>query len=83
MQLLALGFVLRWVFGMDSPWLVVGIAALMVLTAARITHPGAALTPRAGIFASAWVSMVLTGFIVTFAVTGLIIQVDPWYRRST
>ena len=32
-----------------------------------------------GIFGSAFVSMALTGFIVTFAVTGVIVQVEPWY----
>jgi len=77
-QLLALGFVLRWVFGIDSPWLVVGLVLLMVLAAARILVKRSPDAPP-GIFGSAFVSMALTGFLITFAVTGVIIQVEPWY----
>lgn len=78
LQLLALGFVLRWVFGIDSPWLVVALVLLMVLAAARILVTRSPDAPP-GIFGSAFVSMALTGFLVTFAVTGVIIRVDPWY----
>ena len=77
-QLLALGFVLRWVFGIDSAWLVLGLVLLMVLAAARILVKRSPDAPP-GIFGSAFVSMALTGFLVTFSVTGVIIQVDPWY----
>ena len=77
-QLLALGFVLRWVFGIDSPWLVIGLLLLMVSAAARILVRRSPDAPP-GIFGSAFVSMALTGFLITFAVTGVIIQVDPWY----
>lgn len=79
LQLIALGIVLRWVFGIDSPWLVLGIIAVMVLVAARIVLQRSPDAPP-GIFASSAVSMGLTGFIVTFAVTGLIVQVEPWYE---
>ena len=79
LQLIALGFVLRWVFGIDSPWLVLGIVLLMVLMAAQIVMKRSPDAPR-GIFASSAFSMALTGFIVTFAVTGLVIQVEPWYE---
>lgn len=81
LQLGALGFVLRWVFGIDSPWLVLGIVFVMVTAAADAIVRRAPDAPRP-IFASGWLSMALTGFIVTFAVTGLIVQVDPWYRAQ-
>jgi len=77
-QLLALGFVLRWVFGIDSPWLVVGIILLMVLFAAEAVLRRSPDAPR-GIFGSSFVAMALTGFIATFAVTGVIVRVQPWY----
>jgi len=77
-QLLALGFVLRWVFAINSPWLVVGLILLMVLFAAQIILKRSPDAPP-GIFGSAFVAMALTGFIVTFAVTGVIVQVQPWY----
>ena len=79
LQLIALGFVLRWVFGVQSPWLTVGLLLLMVLMAARIIIKQSPDAP-AGIFGSSAVAMALTGFIVTFAVTGLVVQVDPWYE---
>ncbi len=78
-QLIALGFVLRWVFGIDSPWLVMGLLLLMVLVAARIVLRRSPDAPP-GIFTSSAFAMLLTGFTVTFAVTGLIVQVEPWYQ---
>ena len=77
-QLLALGFILRAVFRINSPWLVVGLILVMVLFAAQIVLKRSPDAPR-GIFGSAFVAMALTGFIVTFAVTGVIVQVKPWY----
>jgi putative ABC transport system permease protein len=77
-QLIALGFVLRWVFGVAQPWLVLAIMVLMVLSAAQIIVRRSPDAPR-GIFGSAFLAMALTGFIVTFAVTGVIVQVEPWY----
>jgi len=79
LQLIALGFVLRWVFGVDSPWLVVGLVVLMVLVAAQIIMKRSPDAPR-GIFSSSALAMAVTGFTVTFAVTGLIVQVEPWYE---
>jgi putative ABC transport system permease protein len=77
-QLFALGFALRWVFGIDSPWLVLGILALMVAVAARIVLRRSPDAP-AGLFGHAVLSMTVVGFAVTFAVTALVIHVEPWY----
>jgi putative ABC transport system permease protein len=78
-QLFALGLVLRYVFGIDSPLLVVGILAVMVVVAGwTITRRAPDAPP--GIFGSSALAMAVTGFIVTFAVTGIIVQVEPWYR---
>lgn len=78
LQLAALGLVLRWVFGIDSPWLVLGILLVMMAAAAQTIVARAPDAPK-GILGSTLLSMLLTGFIVTFAVTGLIVQVEPWY----
>ncbi|MGB4441591.1 MAG: iron export ABC transporter permease subunit FetB [Coriobacteriia bacterium] len=80
-QLFILGLVLRWVFGIDSPWLVLGLLLLMVAAAAQTIVKRAPDAP-AGLFGGSFISMALTGFIVTFAVTGLVVQVDPWYRAQ-
>lgn len=77
-QLALLGFVLRWVFGVDSVWLVLGIVTIMVLMAAWTILRRSPDAPR-GLFATTAAAMMLTGFTVTFAVTGLVVQVDPWY----
>lgn len=78
LQLIVLGLVLRWVFGIDSPWLVLAILAIMMLAAAQTIVKRAPDAPK-GILGSSMLTMLLTGFTVTFAVTGLIIQVEPWY----
>lgn len=78
-QLIALGFVLRWVFGIDSPWLVLAIVFVMVALAAQTILRRSPDAPR-GVLGSSVLAMFLTGFTVTFAVTGLVVQVDPWYE---
>ncbi|MDP2401485.1 MAG: iron export ABC transporter permease subunit FetB [Actinomycetota bacterium] len=81
LQLGALGFILRWVFGVDSPWLVLAILVFMMAAAAQTVVKRAPDAPR-GVLGSSMVAMLLTGFTVTFAVTGLIVQVEPWYRAQ-
>jgi putative ABC transport system permease protein len=81
LQLFLLGLTLRWVFGVDSPWLVLALMLLMIVMAARTILKRAPDAPP-GIFGSSVISMGLTGFIVTFAVTGLVVQVEPWYRAQ-
>lgn len=80
-QLIVLGLVLRWVFGIDSPWIVLAILALMMAAAAQAIVRRAPDAPP-GILGSSMLTMLLTGFTVTFAVTGLIVQVEPWYRAQ-
>jgi putative ABC transport system permease protein len=81
LQLITLGLVLRWVFAIDSPWIVLAILALMMAAAAQTIVKRAPDAPP-GILGSSTFTMLLTGFTVTFAVTGLIVQVDPWYRAQ-
>lgn len=79
LQLFALGFVLRWVF-VNQTWpIVLALLSVMVIAAARVVLKRAGNAP-AGVFPSAAASMALTGFTVTFAVTGLIIKVPVWYE---
>jgi putative ABC transport system permease protein len=78
-QLLALGFVLTWVFANSSPWLTVGILVLMIVVAARLVLKRAPDAPY-GLTLDAILSMTVVGVVVTFTVTGVIIQVEPWYE---
>lgn len=78
LQLLALGLVLGWVFDLSEPWLVLGIILLMAAVATATIVRRAPDAPQ-GTYVSAFASLLLTGFTITFAVTGLIVRVDPWY----
>lgn len=77
-QLILLGFVLQWVFGVDSALLVIGILLVMIGMAAVTIVQRAPDAPR-GILGNSFFSMLVTAFSVTFIVTALIIQVEPWY----
>jgi putative ABC transport system permease protein len=79
LQLLALGFVLKWVF-VNQTWpIVLLLLVVMVVAAARVVLQRAKHAPP-GVFGSAVISMALTGLTVTFAVTALVVRVPVWYE---
>ncbi|MBS3974757.1 MAG: iron export ABC transporter permease subunit FetB [Actinobacteria bacterium] len=78
LQLALLGLVLQWVLDVDTPWLVLLVLVVMVAAAAQLIAQRTPGAPR-GVLGSSVVAMALSGFTVTFAVTGLIVQVEPWY----
>ena len=80
-QLGLVGYVLKWVFELDSLLALAPLFFLMIATAtnAAIRRPerryrGSA--PRA------FVSLTLTGLVITVTATRLIIGVQPWYAPS-
>ncbi len=85
LQLIALGLVLGWVFRYTDEanawWLVILILLLMTATAAQIVLRRSPDAP-AGVYLNSFASMLVTGFVVTFVVTGAIVQVSPWYRAD-
>jgi len=78
LQLWALGFVLRWVFSIDSALLVLAILAVMMIMAV-FTIQGRVTNRPSGLFPSLLNAVFLSGVTVTFAVTALIVNVEPWY----
>jgi len=78
LQLIALGFVLVWVFKINEPWLVLGLFTFMLLMTARVLLQRVKYKPPQ-IFFSTLSAVVISGVFVTFSVTTLVIQVDPWY----
>jgi putative ABC transport system permease protein len=80
-QLILLGLVLRWVFSNDSWFVVITLLALMVVMATRIVIQRAPDAPR-GLYARTGLALFVSGAAVTFAVTGLVIGVQPWYRAQ-
>jgi len=78
LQLLALGFVLRWVFGNQTWWLVLLILLFMIASAAQIASTRVTKAP-CGLEPAMFLSLFITGLTMTLAVTGLILRVQPWY----
>lgn len=78
-QLLLIGYVLRWVFGLDSVPLLLALLLVMVAVA---SHAAAGRSGRGyrGIGGDAFVTLALSGLVTTFTVTAAVIGVEPWYR---
>ncbi len=78
LQLIALGFVLTWIFQTHTAWIVLGVFLLMMLMTAQISLKRVKHKPP-NLYFSTLSAVFITGMIVTFSVTGLIVQVEPWY----
>jgi len=78
LQLMALGFVLTWIFEVDSVWIVLGVFLLMMLMTAQILLQRVKHKPP-NLYLSTLTAVVLSGIVVTFSVTGFVVQVEPWY----
>lgn len=80
-QLLLVGYILRWVFGLDSLPAVAVIALVMVVFASRsaVQRPSRTF---AGAGFRAFASLVISGFVTTVVVTAAIIRVEPWYKAQ-
>ncbi len=78
-QLLLVGYVLKYVFALHSLLLILGLALLMTGIAGRAATGRAAYTYK-GIFAHSFLSLAASGLLTTYVVTAAIIQVHPWYR---
>lgn len=78
-QLLLVGYVLRWVFDVRSVWLVLAMAAVMLLVAAQ-SAVARTQTRFAGLWLRALVTLTATGLLTTTVVTGVIVGAKPWYQ---
>lgn len=78
LQLIALGFVLTWIFQVDSVWIVLGVFLFMILMTAQILLKRVKHKPS-HLYFSTFIAVFISSIIVTFSVTGLIIHVEPWY----
>jgi putative ABC transport system permease protein len=80
-QLLALGFVLRWIFAIDAWWLVCTALLIMTLFAVQIALSRVKNRPP-GLFGDAFAAISLSGVVVLFTVTAAIIHVHPWHKAQ-
>ncbi len=77
-QLVLIGYLLQWVFDLDSAPLVLGWLAVMVVAAGRaaVHRSGRTFT---GAIPMAWLTLTVACLLTTFTVTGAIVHVDPWF----
>lgn len=78
-QLLLVGYVLRYVFELESVTAVVGVALLMVAAASREAVRRATRRVR-GDSLDAFLTLLASSLLTTVLVTSVVVQVDPWYR---
>jgi putative ABC transport system permease protein len=77
-QLLAVGYLLRYIFGLDSGLAVIAMLLLMTAAASRAALARQSRRPR-HFMGITLLSMVVSAAIVSALVTQVIIGVDPWY----
>jgi len=79
LQLLMVGWVLKFIFGLESPWAVLALMMLMAFAAARVALDRPSRRVR-GSGVLAFASLTASAFFTTFSVTTLVIGVEPWYE---
>jgi len=78
LQLFILGYSLKIIFGLDSPWVLLPLALFMVGAAARAAIKRSTYTFK-GVTGLSFLTLAACGTITTFTVTGAVLKVDPWY----
>jgi putative ABC transport system permease protein len=78
-QLLLIGYLLKWIFTLQSPWLVLTVTVIMALMAGQ---SAIARTKRRyrGMFWNSFVSIFASSALILGITTVGIIRVDPWYN---
>jgi len=77
-QLLLVGFLLDWVFALNNPVWILGVALFMT-TIASITAVGRTSKRFTEIYVSSFVSVLGTAFFIMFFALKGILLIDPWY----
>ncbi len=79
LQLLAVGFVLHWVFSLHDPWLVALLALIMMALA---THAAVSRTPHRfqSIYQSSFLVIAVSTGLTLFVGAKLIVGVEPWWQ---
>jgi putative ABC transport system permease protein len=78
-QLTLIGYVLAWVFEVDRILPLAAVVCVMIIAAARASVKRPARTFR-GVTGLALASLASTGLATTYAVTAVVIGVQPWYE---
>jgi len=81
LQLLAIGYVLAYLFELHSPWLLGLILLLMMLIASRISLD-TARSRGWNEFGKALLSIGSASLLTLVVVVVLVLELDPWYQTS-
>ncbi|PIE17489.1 MAG: iron export ABC transporter permease subunit FetB [Proteobacteria bacterium] len=78
-QLILIGYLLSWIFGLDEAPAVMGLMGVMGVVAG---HAAVGRSERRfrGALPRAVATLLVTGLVTVFTVTTVIIGVDPWYE---
>lgn len=77
-QLMAIGYVLAWIFSADNGLLILLVLAIMLSASAWIAL-GTAREHRRELLAASFLSILLGGGLTLLMITQAVLQVDPWY----
>lgn len=77
-QLLLIGYVLAWIFGAQSGWLIMLVLAIMLLASSWIAM-GTVREHRWQLLRSSLVAISLGGGLTLALITQLVLQLEPWY----
>jgi len=77
-QLALMGYVLLYIFAINQAWLVLLLFAGMIFFAARIVA-GRVKGRGVPVFWPVFLSMMLSYMVVSFLVTGVVVQAQPWW----
>jgi putative ABC transport system permease protein len=77
-QLLLIGYVLAWIFGAETGWLILLVLLIMV-TASSWIALRTAPDERLPLFGAAFAGIFLGGGFVLALVTFAVLELDPWY----
>ena len=78
-QLLILGYILKFIFNLDSGWLVIGVFAFMILFAAWEIR-ARVRERQISFFFPLLISMTVSYFLVAYLVTAVMVGVKPWWK---
>jgi len=78
LQLLAIGYVLTYIFEADQPWIVLAALAMMLGTASWIALRPLNVKGRS-LYGKALVSIALGGVSTLLLVTQVVLKIDPWF----
>jgi len=77
-QLFLLGYVLHFIFDINSPYLIVVYFSFMIFWAAHAIR-GRVGEKKISVFLPTFVSMLISYMVVAYLVTAVIVQVKPWW----